>query len=110
MKVSRYYAPIVNPSKESGQRWWRGSQRSPDGGGDPWPVPQTEEKIGRAYAGLVLSSFEEAEKAIVVMDGSEMLIQNVNIDWAFSEGPFRRRNNRRRSPHGNWSRSPRMRF
>nr|KAJ0194245.1 hypothetical protein LSAT_V11C800392350 [Lactuca sativa] len=87
----------VNPSSERSIR-------------DPWSN-YAWRTLNQLRGGLFwLLGFEEAEKAIVVMDGSEMLIQNVNIDWAFSEGPFRRRNNRRRSPHGNWSRSPRMRF
>lgn len=30
------------------------------------------------------------------MDGGELLTQTVNVDWAFSRGPFKRKNNRRR--------------
>ncbi|KAI3680274.1 hypothetical protein L2E82_50499 [Cichorium intybus] len=65
----------------------------------------------QGYALIEYESFEEAEKAIAVMDGGELLTQTVNVDWAFSKGPFRRRNNnRRRSPRGHRSRSPRRRF
>ncbi|XP_076909952.1 RNA-binding protein Y14A-like [Bidens hawaiensis] len=58
----------------------------------------------KGYALIEYENYEEAEKAITSMDGGELLTQKVNIDWAFSKGPFRRRNNRRRS------RSPRKRF
>ncbi|KAL4560378.1 hypothetical protein LXL04_032528 [Taraxacum kok-saghyz] len=64
----------------------------------------------KGYALIEYESFEEAEKAIAAMDGGELLTQTVNVDWAFSKGPFRRRNNRRRSPRGQRSRSPRRRF
>lgn len=65
----------------------------------------------KGYALIEYESFEEAEKAIAAMDGGELLTQTVNVDWAFSKGPFRRRNNnRRRSPRGHRSRSPRRRF
>lgn len=64
----------------------------------------------KGYALIEYESFEEAEKAIAGMDGGELLTQTVNVDWAFSKGPFRRRNNRRRSPRGHRSRSPRRRF
>ncbi|KAL8263359.1 hypothetical protein R6Q59_024708 [Mikania micrantha] len=58
----------------------------------------------KGYALIEYENYEEAEKAITSMDGGELLTQSVNVDWAFSKGPFRRRNNRRRS------RSPRKRF
>ncbi|KAI7737946.1 hypothetical protein M8C21_015139 [Ambrosia artemisiifolia] len=58
----------------------------------------------KGYALIEYENYEEAEKAITSMDGGELLTQVVNVDWAFSKGPFRRRNNRRRS------RSPRKRF
>lgn len=50
----------------------------------------------QGYALIEYENFEEAEKAIAAMDGGELLTQTVNVDWAFSKGPFRRRNNRRR--------------
>lgn len=53
----------------------------------------------QGYALIEYESFEEAEKAIAAMDGGELLTQTVNVDWAFSKGPFRRRNNRRRYVH-----------
>ncbi|KAK1429509.1 hypothetical protein QVD17_11718 [Tagetes erecta] len=64
----------------------------------------------KGYALIEYENYEEAEKAIAAMDGGELLTQTVNVDWAFSRGPFKRRNNRRRSPHGHRSRSPRRRF
>ncbi|KAL6966570.1 RNA-binding protein y14 [Sarracenia purpurea var. burkii] len=64
----------------------------------------------KGYALIEFESFEEAQKAINEMDGTELLTQTINVDWAFSKGPFRRRNMRRRSPRGHRSRSPRRRF
>nr|KAJ0208431.1 hypothetical protein LSAT_V11C500286660 [Lactuca sativa] len=43
----------------------------------------------KGYALIEYESFEEAEKAIAAMDGGELLTQNVNVDWAFSKGPFK---------------------
>nr|XP_043627643.1 RNA-binding protein Y14A [Erigeron canadensis] len=62
----------------------------------------------KGYALIEYENYEEAEKAIASMDGGELLTQIVHVDWAFSRGPFKRRNNRRRSPRR--SRSPRRRF
>lgn len=42
-------------------------------------------------------NFEEAKNAISAMDGSELLTQTINVDWAFSNGPiggFKRKNAR----------------
>jgi RNA-binding protein 8A len=64
----------------------------------------------KGYALIEYETFEEAQKAIHEMDGTELLTQTINVDWAFSKGPFRRRNMRRRSPRGHRSRSPRRRF
>ncbi|XP_024985029.1 RNA-binding protein Y14A-like [Cynara cardunculus var. scolymus] len=64
----------------------------------------------KGYALIEYENFEEAEKAITSMDGGELLTQAVNVDWAFSRGPFKRKNNRRRSPRGHRSRSPQRRF
>ncbi|KAJ9559224.1 hypothetical protein OSB04_013838 [Centaurea solstitialis] len=74
------------------------------------PKRMTCKCVWGGYALIEYESFEEAEKAIAAMDGGELLTQTVNVDWAFSKGPFRRRNNRRRSPRGHRSRSPRRRF
>nr|AHX83800.1 RNA-binding protein 8A [Physalis philadelphica] len=62
----------------------------------------------KGYALIEYENFEEAERAINEMDGNELLTQTIHVDWAFSKGPFRRRNARRRSPHR--SRSPRRRY
>ncbi|KAL8480053.1 hypothetical protein ACS0TY_026334 [Phlomoides rotata] len=62
----------------------------------------------KGYALIEFEKFEEAQRAISEMDGTELLTQTINVDWAFSKGPFRRRNMRRRSPRR--SRSPRRRF
>ncbi|KAL7174243.1 hypothetical protein ACSBR2_033491 [Camellia fascicularis] len=64
----------------------------------------------KGYALIEYESFEEAQKAINEMDGTELLTQTINVDWAFSKGPFKRKNMRRRSPRGHRSRSPRRRF
>ncbi|XP_052187339.1 RNA-binding protein Y14A-like [Diospyros lotus] len=64
----------------------------------------------KGYALIEYENFEEAQKAIKEMDGTELLTQTISVDWAFSKGPFRRRNMRRRSPRGHRSRSPRRRF
>ncbi|KAL6503014.1 RNA-binding protein y14a [Orobanche hederae] len=64
----------------------------------------------KGYALIEYEKFEEAQTAINEMDGKEWLTQIINVDWAFSKGPFRRRNMRRRSPRGHRSRSPRRRF
>ncbi|XP_052210765.1 RNA-binding protein Y14-like [Diospyros lotus] len=59
----------------------------------------------KGYALIEYENFEEAQKAISEMDGTELLTQTINVDWGFSKGPYRRRNMRRRS-----SRSPRRRY
>ena len=64
----------------------------------------------KGYGLIEYENFEEAQKAINEMDGTELLTKTINVDWAFSKGPFRRRNLRRRSPRGQRSRSPRRRF
>ena len=50
--------------------------------------------FGKGYALIEYESFEEAEKAISAMDGAELLTQIINVDWAFSRGPIRRKNTR----------------
>ncbi|XP_055835769.1 RNA-binding protein Y14A-like [Solanum dulcamara] len=64
----------------------------------------------KGYAFIEYENFEEAQRAISEKDGAEFLTQTINVDWAFSRGPFKRRNARRRSPRGHRSRSPRRRF
>ncbi|XP_058226251.1 RNA-binding protein Y14A [Rhododendron vialii] len=64
----------------------------------------------KGYALIEYENRDEAQKAISEMDGTELLTQNITVDWAFSRGPFKRRNMRRRSPRGHRSRSPRRRF
>lgn len=64
----------------------------------------------KGYAFIEYENFEEAQRAISEKDGAEFLAHTINVDWAFSRGPFKRRNARRRSPHGHRSRSPGRRF
>ncbi|KAL2535822.1 RNA-binding protein 8A [Forsythia ovata] len=64
----------------------------------------------KGYALIEYEKFDEAQKAVNDMDGTELLTQPINVDWAFSKGPFRRKDTRRRSPRGRRSRSPRRRF
>nr|GMD79285.1 RNA-binding protein 8A-like [Ipomoea batatas]GMD80845.1 RNA-binding protein 8A-like [Ipomoea batatas] len=63
----------------------------------------------KGYALVEYENFEEAQKAINEMDGTELLTQTIHVDWAFSKGSFKRRN-ARRSPRGHRSRSPRRRY
>ncbi|RZC79013.1 hypothetical protein C5167_003229 [Papaver somniferum] len=53
---------------------------------------------------------QRSQSAISAMNGAELLTQIISVDWAFSNGPFKQRNTRRRSPRGHRSRSPRRRF
>uniref|UniRef100_A0A9I9DAC7 RNA-binding protein 8A n=1 Tax=Cucumis melo TaxID=3656 RepID=A0A9I9DAC7_CUCME len=62
----------------------------------------------KGYALIEYESFEEAEKAISAMDGAELLTQIINVDWAFSHGPIRRKN--ARPARERRSRSPRRRY
>ncbi|KAE9463264.1 hypothetical protein C3L33_04825, partial [Rhododendron williamsianum] len=50
----------------------------------------------KGYALIEYEKRDEAQKAISEMDGTELLTQNITVDWAFSRGPFKRRNMRRR--------------
>ncbi|CAN4119557.1 unnamed protein product [Withania somnifera] len=51
----------------------------------------------KGYAFIEYENFEEAQRAINEKDGAEFLTQIIHVDWAFSRGPFKRRNARRRS-------------
>jgi len=50
----------------------------------------------QGYALIEYESFDEAQAAIKAMDGTELVTQIINVDWAFSSGPVKRRNVRRR--------------
>jgi RNA recognition motif-containing protein len=51
----------------------------------------------QGYALVEYESFDEAQAAIKAMDGTELVTQIINVDWAFSSGPVKRRNVRWRS-------------
>ncbi|KAG0537728.1 hypothetical protein BDA96_03G173800 [Sorghum bicolor] len=51
----------------------------------------------KGYALVEYESFDEAQAAIKAMDGTELVTQIINVDWAFSSGPVKRRNVRWRS-------------
>ncbi|XP_020579241.1 RNA-binding protein 8A [Phalaenopsis equestris] len=60
----------------------------------------------KGYALIEYENFEEAQSAINALNGTELLTQIVYVDWAFSNGPIKRRPMRRRSPRAHRSRSP----
>ncbi|XP_042378988.1 RNA-binding protein Y14A-like [Zingiber officinale] len=60
----------------------------------------------KGYALIEYENFEEAQTAIATLNGTELLTQRIFVDWAFSKGPVKRRNARRRSPGAHRSRSP----
>ncbi|XP_047321166.1 RNA-binding protein Y14A-like [Impatiens glandulifera] len=64
----------------------------------------------KGYALIEYENRDEAQADINEMAGKDLLTHAINVDWAFSRGPFRRRNTRKRSPRRNRSRSPRDRF
>jgi len=49
----------------------------------------------QGYALIEYENFNEAQAAIASLDGTELLTQIIHVDWAFSNGPFKRRNTRR---------------
>ncbi|KAL9233668.1 hypothetical protein vseg_008633 [Gypsophila vaccaria] len=64
----------------------------------------------KGYALIEYEQFEEAQEAIKKLNGTTMLDHTIHVDWAFSNGSYKRRGNRRRSPRGHISRSPQRRF
>lgn len=60
----------------------------------------------KGYALIEYENFEQAQAAIRESDGTELLSQIISVDWAFSNGPVKQRNTRKRSPRRNRSRTP----
>lgn len=50
----------------------------------------------QGYALIEYEKFEEAQAAIKELDGAELYEQTISVDWAFSSGPAKRRNTRKR--------------
>ncbi|WCJ36866.1 RNA-binding protein 8A [Euphorbia peplus] len=61
----------------------------------------------KGYALIEYEKFEVAQDAIAAMNGTELLTQTLNVDWAFCSGPTKRKNMRGRAHR---SRSPRRRY
>ncbi|KAI4304817.1 hypothetical protein MLD38_040282 [Melastoma candidum] len=66
----------------------------------------------KGYALIEYENLKEARDAIAQMNGTELLTQIINVDWAVSSGPSIRRRNmkKRREPRGHRSRSPSRRY
>lgn len=62
----------------------------------------------KGYALIEYEKFEEAQNAISSLNGTELLEQIINVDWAFCNGPIKRKNMRQGRAHR--SRSPRRRY
>ncbi|KAK4765241.1 hypothetical protein SAY86_026331 [Trapa natans] len=62
----------------------------------------------KGYALIEYENLEEAQAAIAQMNGTELLTQTINVDWAFSIGPINKRRNMNRRGHR--SRSPGRRY
>jgi RNA recognition motif-containing protein len=60
----------------------------------------------QGYALIEYETKKEAQEAIDNLNGKQLLLQTISVNWAFSTGPLHRRNVRRRSPRGHRSRSP----
>ncbi|CAM6010602.1 unnamed protein product [Sphagnum balticum] len=60
----------------------------------------------KGYALIEYETKKEAQEAIDNLNGKQLLLQTIFVNWAFSTGPLHRRNVRRRSPRGHRSRSP----
>ncbi|KAK4786033.1 hypothetical protein SAY86_002722 [Trapa natans] len=65
----------------------------------------------KGYALIEYENLDEAQAAIAQMNGTELLTQAINVDWAFSTGPInKRRMTNRRETRGHRSRSPGRRY
>ncbi|KAE8803488.1 mRNA transport factor [Hordeum vulgare] len=54
----------------------------------------------KGYALIEYENFEQAQRAIRESDGTELLSQIISVDWAFSNGPVKQRNTRKRHCSG----------
>lgn len=64
----------------------------------------------KGYALIEYERAEEARNAIENLNGSELLTQTINVDWAFSSGPINESIRRKNARATRRSRSPRRRY
>jgi RNA-binding protein 8A len=50
----------------------------------------------QGYALIEYETKKEAQEAIDNLNGKQLLLQTISVNWAFSTGPLHRRNVRRR--------------
>jgi RNA recognition motif-containing protein len=56
----------------------------------------TQLVVLQGYALIEYETKKEAQEAIDNLNGKQLLLQTISVNWAFSTGPLHRRNVRRR--------------